>query len=103
MLSASFGRREPTENKFLLEARFYLEPVGGPLPGATNAVFALGYNALHAFLFRERKEGLSFGLDVLTKLGMPGAGSMTRSSTLLRSRIGFPVRSAPLCHNISKT
>jgi hypothetical protein len=48
-------------SQLLLRSRFDLEPVGCPLPGAIDAVLALGYNALHAFLFRERKEGLSFG------------------------------------------
>jgi hypothetical protein len=66
-----------TNNEFLLEASFYLEPIGCALPGAINTVLALRYYALHAFLFRKVKECLSFGVDVASN---PSARSGTVSA-----------------------
>ena len=42
ILAASFGRRESADDKLLLQARFDFEPVGSPLAGPVETVFAFG-------------------------------------------------------------
>src|SRR5215469_10855038 len=68
MLPASLGSRKSADHKFLLEARLDLEPVGSPLAGPINTVFALGDDSLHPFFFGEIEQRLPFRFDIAAQL-----------------------------------
>jgi hypothetical protein len=57
----------PTTNSCWSRALIF-QPIGGPLPGLINAVFALSHNPLHPFLLRHLGKLLTMPFHIRSQL-----------------------------------